>query len=133
MEAFVWKHGKAGEGFSQKEIGDSLLHPGRRTNSHGYQSAASWIDELGQRRQLIILCPFCRPKFNYKKLHYVKFYVNDITGRTDGTTVTGKCDDCKEMRADCTGFIYEEYYSEVCGKRPNRGTPLSRFLNLSRR
>ena len=140
MEAFVWKHGKAGEGFSQKEINRSFEHPGRRTD--GSQSAASWIGDIGERKQCIILCSFCRAKFNPRKHHYRKYYVMDITGRTDGHAVNGKCDDCKQFTANLgggTAFIHEAFYSQICtdptdARRQQRAAAgrfsVSRFLGI---
>jgi hypothetical protein len=144
MYGFVAKYGKLGQGFSQREADESLEHPGRRTNSHGYQSAASWIDDLGELKQCIILCSFCRAKFNPRKNHYRKFYAADISGITDGHAVNGKCDSCKQFTANCgggTAYLHESDYPNVCAdpmeaRRKARAAAgscsVSRFLNLGR-
>lgn len=112
----VSKHGgKLGEGFSKKEINDSFEHPGRR--SDGSQSAASWIVDLVSLKKTVLLCSFCRAKFNPRKFNYRKFYCADITGATDGHVVNGKCDSCKGFTANLGGgvaFVHEEVYPHVC-------------------
>lgn len=113
----VPKHGKLGEGFSKKEILASQEHPGRRVTSKGYQSPAAWIDNLVALRKFIILCSFCRHKFNHRKNHYRRFYVPDMTGRTDGFIVNGKCDACKQetvLLGGGSGYVHEEEYNKTC-------------------
>ena len=92
-----------------------MEHPGRRTD--GSQSAASWIADLTDLQKTILLCSFCRPHFNYKKNRYRRMYVADLSGHTDGYSVNGKCDACKQMTANCGGgaaFIHESIYDQVC-------------------
>ena len=112
----VPKYSKVGQGFSVKEKMEGWEHPGRRTD--GSQSAASWIiDELVTRKATVILCSFCRPKFNPRRHNYRKFYVPDSTGMTDGYQTNGKCDACKQMTVNCgggTAFVHEETYNLVC-------------------
>ena len=94
---------------------DSLEHPGRRTTIKGYQSPASWLADLVALRKFIILCSFCRSKFNHRKNRYRRFYCQDITGRTDGFVVNGKCDACKQNTfPNGTGYVAEETYNQVC-------------------
>lgn len=110
------KYSKLGEGFSKHEVLKSMEHPGRKAGVKG-TSAAAWIDNLVSLRKFIILCSFCRHKFNFRKHHYRRFYVPDITGRTDGFMVNGKCDACKQETAllgGGSGFIHEEEYSKSC-------------------
>jgi len=96
MEVFTPKHNKLGEGFSKQEKLDSMRHPGRQTNpKHGYQSAVAFISDLIALRKVIILCSFCRAKFNPRRFGYRVVYVADPTGKTDGFTVNGDCDSCK--------------------------------------
>ena len=117
MEIFIPRHEKLGEGFSFKEKLDSFEHPGRRTTPHGYQSPASWISDLVALKKLIILCPFCRIKFNPGKHNYRRFYIPDVTGLTDGYVVNGKCDGCKQPTQNLgggAGFVHEAEYSKTC-------------------
>lgn len=94
---------------------DGLEHPGRRTTAKGYQSPAAWLANLVALRKFIILCSFCRHKFNYRKNHYRRFYCPDITGRTDGFVVNGRCDACKQNTfPHGTGYVHEEEYAKVC-------------------
>lgn len=111
------RYGKLGEGFSQREKAKANEHPGRRTTIRGYQSPASWISDLTDLKKLIILCPFCRVKFNPRKHGYRKYYCPDVTMVTDGYAVNGQCDGCKQMTVNCgggTGFIHESEYLKVC-------------------
>lgn len=117
MEAFVAKHGKLGEGFSKLDIVNSLEHPGRRTTAKGYQSPTAWISDRVALNQTIILCSYCRKDFNPRKVGYRKFYAADNSGVTDGYTVNGKCDRCKQFTVNCGGgvaFIPEATYPTVC-------------------
>lgn len=115
MDAFVPIYGKLGEGFNKAERSKADEHPGRRTN--GTQTAASWIVDLVGRNACILLCSFCRVKFNPRKFHYRRMYVSDYTGMTDGHTFNGRCDACKQATVNTGGgaaFINEEEYSKVC-------------------
>jgi hypothetical protein len=109
--------GKLGEGFTkQEQFEGTHVHPGRRTD--GKQSAASWIADLTDTRKVILLCGWCRPKFNPRRHGYRKFYSPDLTGRTDGYMSNGMCDACKQQTAltpgGGTAFISEATYSQAC-------------------
>ena len=115
--AIVPEYHKVGQGFSRAEEIAAMEHPGRRTNSHGYQSAAAWLSDLVALKKTILLCSFCRVKFNPRKIGYRKFYIADPTGHTDGYAANGKCDCCKQFTANCgggTAFVSEELYPQVC-------------------
>ena len=99
----VPRHTKLGEGFSRREIADSLLHPGRRTATNGYQSRASWICDLIDTKKCIHLCSFCQVKFNPKKNHYRLYYAPS----------RGFCDSCKQWTASGRAFITEQSYNLV--------------------
>lgn len=117
MDAFIAKYGKLGEGFNRQEIAQADEHPGRRTNSHGYQSAPAWLDDLTSTKKCVLLCNYCRVKFNPRKARYRRMYSMDYTGATDGYTVNGRCDACKQHTVNCGGgaaFIAEEEYSKIC-------------------
>lgn len=111
------KHGKLGEGFTTQERveGDSL-HPGRRTD--GRQSAATWITSLSDRRQVILLCGWCRPKFNPRTHRYRRMYVPSRDTVADPYQSNGMCDACKHQTADTPGggraYVSEETYAQVC-------------------
>ncbi len=108
-------HARLGKGFTQAQKQESFEHPGRRVD--GSQSAASWVGDLTDLKKTIILCSFCRPNFNPRKNHYRRMYVADVTGRTDGYQVNGKCDACKQFTANAgggTAYVHEEHYNLVC-------------------
>ena len=117
MQIFIPKHDKLGEGFTTEEMVKAAEHPGRQTNPRrGYQSAATWIDHLVQLRRPVILCGFCRHKFDPKKHRYRRFYC--YTPGADGYKMNGRCDDCKEETIRTPGggtmFISEESYPQLC-------------------
>lgn len=115
MIVTVPKYAKLGQGFSKVEQAAALEHPGRRTD--GTQSAATWLGDLSSLKKLIILCSFCRPKFNPRKNGYRRFYVHDITGATDGHAANGRCDACKQPTVNSgggTAFVHEATYDLVC-------------------
>ena len=117
MDGFVAKYQKLGEGFSRREQIDAMVHPGRRTTPHGYQSAAAWICDILDARKLILLCSVCATKFNFRKNHYRKMFRADLTAKTSGYVSNGQCDACKQMTVNLgggTAFIHEETYRQVC-------------------
>ena len=111
----VPKYSKLGEGFSRREIAESFVHPGRRTD--GSQSEASWITDLIDLKKVILLCAFCRVKFSHRKSHYRKLYVADWSGNTDGYMANGMCDSCKQQTVNCgggTAYVHESEYNKTC-------------------
>lgn len=111
----VPKYARIGEGFSRREQLQAMEHPGRRTD--GVQTAASWITDLVSLRKCVLLCTYCRPKFNPRRHHYRKLYVPDLVGATDGYMHNGRCDGCKQQTAllpgGGTAFVHEEDYRLV--------------------
>jgi hypothetical protein len=113
----VPKHGALGQGFTKRERfeGDHLYH-GRRTD--GTQSAATHITTLSDRRNVILLCGWCRPKFNPRANRYRPMYVPSLSDATDPYRYGGACDACKTQTAQTPGggrsFVSEETYSQVC-------------------
>jgi hypothetical protein len=115
----VPKHHKLGEGFSRREILDSQEHPGRQNNARrsGYQTNATWITQLIDLKKPVILCGFCRPKFDPKAHRYRRFFCLDSNGQ-NGFITDGRCDDCKQDTRLTPGrgtmFIPEEHYPQLC-------------------
>ena len=111
------RHAKLGQGFTRAQQFDGeWAHPGRRTD--GRQSAASWITELGDRRKVILLCGWCRPKFNARTQRYRPMYVPSLSSVADPYQSNGLCDACKTQTALTPGggraFVSEETYAQVC-------------------
>lgn len=119
----VPKHARLGEGFSKWEKLQAEEHPGRRTKAHGYQSPSEFITSLIDLRKPVILCGFCRHKFDPKVARYRRFFCLDSTGQ-NGYVTNGRCDDCKADTRNTPGqgtmFISEESYGLVC-KEPGEG------------
>jgi hypothetical protein len=110
-------HARLGEGFTKVEKLKAEEHPGRNTNIVGYQSPANWICDKADLKKLILLCSWCRLKFNHRKNHYRPFFVRDNTGKTSGYESNGQCDGCKEqtaLRGGGTAFVHESEYAKTC-------------------
>jgi len=106
----VPKYHRLGEGFTKSEMLKASEHSGRRVD--GSQSPASWIADLVDTQKFILLCTFCRPKFNPRKHNYRKAYIPDRSGRTSGYEFDGQCDACKQQTgATGTGFVHETTYA----------------------
>jgi hypothetical protein len=112
MDTFVPKHEKLGEGFSKRDklAGQEVkpLHGGKRA-----AGPAAWLSDLIELRKVVILCSFCRAKFNPRQFGYRRVFVPDATGKSDGYTVNGTCDWCKGETANLSGgtaFQPEELY-----------------------
>lgn len=97
----VPKHAKLGQGFSSKERLKADEDPGRPWN----RVAGGWMADLAALKKFVMLCPFCRPKFNPKRCGYEVW-------RQDTHSI-GKCDGCKQMSTYLCGFIHQEYHDTV--------------------
>ena len=68
-------------------------------------------------RKALILCVTCCRKFEQqamRRVQYRKVYIPDLTGKTDGYTVNGVCDVCKQETAIVGGgraYQPEEVYA----------------------
>ena len=117
MEVLIPRYQKLGEGFSRREKLKALEHPGRQTNpQRGYQSAVSWISDLIALRKVIILCDFCRAKFNPRRFGYRRVDALDNDGKVLAHSVNGQCDACKgdtRLIGGGTGFQPEELYAQT--------------------
>lgn len=92
-------------------IASEAIHP--QHNATKAQSQIGWLDSLIALKKVIILCSWCRSKFNPRKMGYRRVYVPDLTGKTDGYTVNGDCDWCKGFTANLgggTAYQPEELY-----------------------
>lgn len=110
----VPKYFRLGQGFSRLEQRQAMVHGGRRAD--GTQSAATWITSLVDTRKLVIVCASCKPKFDRDRHHYRyrRFYSADPTARSDGTLVSGQCDDCRQRMIGGAAYVAEESYALVC-------------------
>lgn len=115
-EVFISKHGgKLGTGFSGREKMLAEAITPQHQASKG-RSRSSWLSDLLSLRKVIILCAWCRKTFNPRKHGYRRVFVPDYTGKTDGYTVNGSCDWCKQETAlvgGGTAFQPEELYAQT--------------------
>ena len=95
----------------------SPLDPKRITPQHDAskgQSRIGWLDSLLSLKKVVILCSWCRSKFNPRQHNYRRVYVPDYTGKTDGYTVNGDCDSCRSFTPTAgggTAYQPEELYA----------------------
>jgi hypothetical protein len=116
-QVFIPRGSKLGEGYTKAEKlkGQEIkpLHGGKRA-----QGRAGWLSDLIALRKVIILCSFCRSKFNPRQHGYRRVFIPDYTGKTDGYQVNGTCDWCKQETAQIPGggtaFQSEELYQLTC-------------------
>jgi len=113
MDTFIPRGAKLGVGYSKAEILQSqVIHP-QHSAAKG-QSSIGWLDSLITLKKVIILCSYCRGKFNPRKVGYRRVYVPDYTGKTDGYTVNGDCDSCRSFTPTAgggTAYQPEELYA----------------------
>jgi hypothetical protein len=113
----VPKYHRIGEGFSKAEKLKALEHSGRQTNpKKGYQSGASWVGDLADLRKAILLCSWCKGRFNPRRNKYRRHYVPDPTGVTDGYQHNGTCDVCKCQTINNGGgtfYVAEEHWKDL--------------------
>lgn len=112
----VPKYHRMGEGFSRAEKLKAKEHPGRKTTKSGYQSPAAWIGDLVDRGLCVLLCSFCKVKFNHARNHYRKKFLMDVTGGSSGWIANGQCDGCKQDTAMTGGgsmFMHEELWLKM--------------------
>ena len=73
-----------------------VAHPGRPSG----KLAGVWVaSELAERKQAIVLCWACSPKFNHRRAQYEHV--------TRFPVVQGKCDGCKKYTLQGKLFIHE--------------------------
>ena len=113
MEAFIPRGKKLGSGYSKAEKTAGLvIHP--QHNASKGQSKIGWLDSLLSLKKVVILCSYCRGKFEPRRFGYRRVYVPDFTGKTDGYTVNGDCASCRTFTANAgggTAFQPEELYA----------------------
>lgn len=72
--------------------------------THG-RLAGGWIHDLCSLRKVVLLCAPCNPKFDPKKLGYIR--------DTDWPRYGGKCDGCGTWDGYCTAYYYEPEFLTV--------------------
>ena len=104
----------------EKKLGKPIPqeYMGRQSDpKRGYESPAAHLDNLAAQKKCIILCSFCQPKWgNPRKKGYRARFVPDPSGVTNGYTVTGQCDACKQQTGNMGGgklYINEEDYLKI--------------------
>ncbi len=68
-------------------------------------TAGTWIHDLCAQKQVILLCPPCNPKFDPKKLGYLR--------DPEWTRYGGKCDGCGVWDMYCAGYFWEPDFHQV--------------------
>jgi hypothetical protein len=87
--------------WSKKELDKRCLHPGRKQGKpHG-----SFVIDLADLRKMVLLCPGCNNKFDYKRHKFRK--------EKEFPEVIGKCDACRTIDMYCSMYIAEELYTQA--------------------
>jgi len=82
---------------------DLAPHPGRPSTI----LPGVWVgSELSERKKFITLGSCCRAKFDEKVHHYVADWMMQWSGR---------CDGCRELRTDMTGFLHQSRMGRTQG------------------
>ena len=80
----------------------------KAAEAHGRQHGkphGSYVMDLADLRKVILLCPACNSKFDYKRNRFRK--------EKEFPYVIAKCDACKTTDPYCRLYIAEEEYSKV--------------------
>ncbi len=85
----------------------ALESRGRRTGAvHG-----SYVTDLAELRQQIMLCSACDPKFAGSERRYG--YHRDTKWKKAAGGVTAKCDACKEFGMGRQMYVHESYFGKT--------------------
>lgn len=87
--------------WTRKDLLKSMEHDGRR---HG-KPHGSYVVDLADLRKMILLCPLCNAKFDWKRHRF--------RHEKEFRYVIGNCDACKTLDMHCSMYIAEEIYSTV--------------------
>jgi len=74
----------------------NFVSPGRPVG----KVVGSWITDMAERRETILLCRGCQSRFNPKPYHYYR------EGRFEAQ---GACDGCKHHYGKVFLFVHEQY------------------------
>jgi len=71
-------------------------------------SEATWVDRMASRRNAILLCGNCQPKFDPKRHNYYR--------DRKFTHVQGKCDGCQGYSLQAALYIHESFLADPGGR-----------------
>ena len=92
-----------------------MEHPGRRPGKpHG-----SYVIDLADLRKVVVLCPLCNSKFDWKRHRFRK--------EKEFPYVVSKCDACKTTDSYCSMYIAEESYKKVRSTAEDRRAEAKAF------
>jgi hypothetical protein len=101
--------------YTQADLVKTREHPGRR---HG-KPHGSYVIDLADLRKVVILCPACNSKFDWKRHHFRK--------EKEFPCVVSKCDACKVVDSYCSMYIADETYTKVRSTAEDRRTEARNF------
>lgn len=87
--------------WTKRELDKAREHTGRK---HG-KPHGSYIVDLADLRKVVLLCPICNSKFDYKRHRFRR--------ENEFRYVIANCDACKTLDTHCSMYIAEETYSTV--------------------
>ena len=91
--------------YTQQQIAESYAVKGRPKG----RTPSSHVDDMVALRKLVLLCDFCRPKWNPRKDHYELY---------QKIPVAGNCDACGDHVWTGTAFIPEINHDALIYESP---------------
>lgn len=101
--------------YTAAELDKNREHPGRR---HG-KPHGSYVIDLADLRKVVILCPLCNSKFDWKRHRFRK--------EKEFPCVVSKCDACKTTDSYCSMYIADETYTKVRSTAEDRRAEAKAF------
>lgn len=101
--------------FTAADLRTPQEHEGRRRGKpHG-----SYVVDLADLRKVVVLCPLCNSKFDWKRHRFRK--------EKEFPYVVAKCDACKTQDAYCSMYVAEENYTKVRSTAEDRREEARKF------
>jgi hypothetical protein len=101
--------------YTRAELDKNQEHSGRR---HG-KPHGSYVIDLADLRKVVILCPACNSKFDWKRHRFRK--------EKEFPYVVSKCDACKVTDSYCSMYIADETYTKVRSTAEDRRAEAKAF------
>jgi len=110
--------------FSMRDILKSLEDKGA---TYGRSKGAYVAGDLSELKTAILLCGLCKHGFDWKKHHYYN------TTHYDHVRARGRCDICREERADLSLYLHESVIGQSWTPRVNSMGPKPPTMRLVRK
>lgn len=101
--------------WTKEKLRRPVEHDGRR---HG-KPHGSYVIDLADLRKVVVLCPLCNSKFDWKRHRFRK--------EKEFPYVVAKCDACKTQDSYCSMYVAEEDYTKVRSTAEDRREEARKF------